>query len=457
MRGSPNLPSVNALTPVDFAGLLARGSGRAHLILESDDSGIYDDVLVAECLRNDLYDYQLEGGRAHYLHELADLAGVTDRLAAALVEALDGDDDYHIDYRFEMGAILAREGKPGLREAMWSAFERLVDRWSDTPRNSWPMTELALELVRLDGLPAVIRVCHQFGRLAAEGSDDCWDHDYLLSEARTVVAETAVDDALAQERAGDPLIDAYLRAVEAKPAKPAAGRDAMKSRSEMSWPEAREEIERLARTTNQSGIGWSQWGKRASDQDLAQAARALVDLPQDDPALLRSYVSIFGRRTFPLDPGALIALLDDPREKVAWSAANALEQIKHPSVRAAALRMAEQGQLRQRALDLLAANWEPGDEYIAERLLAGEDDRERLHSLGLGLGDVVKAHESTSLVPSLLLGYERTPCSLCRYGFVESLIRLAALPDELRAECLWDADSDTRKLVSPVGDGQLPA
>jgi hypothetical protein len=457
MRGSPNLPSVNAPTPAEFAGLLARGSGRAHLILEFDDSGMYDDVLVSECLRNDPYDYQLEGGRAHCLHELADLVGVTDRVAVALVEALDGDDDYHIDYRFEMGAILAREGKPGLREAMWSAFERLVDRWSDTPRNGWPMTELALELIRLDGLPAVIRVCHQLGRLAAEGSDYYWDHDYLLSEARTLAAETAVDDALARERVSDPLIDAYLEAVEAEPAKGDAGRDARKSRWEMSWPDVRKEIERLARTTNESGgMGWSQWGKRASDQDLAQAAQALVDLPRDDPSLLRPYVGIFGRRTFPLDPGTLIALLDDPRDRVAWFAANALEQITHPSVRAAALRMAEQGPLQQRALDLLAANWEPGDEHVAERLLSGEDDRERLHSLGLGLRDVLKAHESRSLVPSLLLGYERTPCSLCRYGFVGSLIRLASLPDELRAECLWDADTDTRKLVSPVGDGHLP-
>jgi hypothetical protein len=315
------------------------------------------------------------------------------------------------------------------------------------------MTELALELIRLDGLPAVFRVCHQLGRLAAEDTQYDGDHDYLLSEARTAAGPSAVDEALAQERLSDPLIDAYLRADKRGPAKATLDPDAQKRRWEMSWPEAREEIERLARTTNQSGAGWWQWGKRASDQDFALAAQALVDLTREETALLRTYVSIFAKRTFPLDPGTLIDLLDDPREKVAWFAANALEQIKHPSARAAALRMAEQGPLRQRALDLLAANWEPGDEHIAERLLFAEDDRETLHSLGLGLGDILKAHESTSLVPSLLLGYERTPCSLCRNGFVESLIHLDALPSELRAECLWDADVDTRKLVAPVEDG----
>lgn len=440
-------------TPAAFAGLLARGSGRAHLILASDRSGIYDDVLVAECLRNDPYDYQLEGGRAQYLHELAELAGVTDRVAAALVEALDADDDYHIDYRFDMGAILAREGKPGIRKAMWSAFERLVDRWSDTPRNSWPMTDLALSLIRLDGLPAVTRVCHQLGRLVAQNPDDGWHHDYLLPEARTALGETVVDEALALHRLSDPLIDAYLRAVETKPAKSPAGPDARNLRWGLSWEEARVEIERVARTTKETGAGWWKWGKEASNENFALAAQALVDLPRDDPALLRSYVSIFAKRPFPLDPETLIDLLGDPREHVAWFATNALEQIKHPSVRAAALRMAEQGPLQQRALDLLAANWEPGDERAAERLLAGEDDRERLHSLGLGLCDVLKAHESRSLVPALLLGYEKTPCSMCRGNFVESLIRLAALPGELRNECLWDADLDTRKLVSQLPEG----
>jgi hypothetical protein len=439
---------MNSPTPADFAGLLARGSGRAHLILESDHSGIYDDVLVAECLRNDPYDYQLEGGRAEYLHELAELAGVADRLAAAMVEALDSDDDYHIDYRFEMASILVRDGKPGLREAMWSAFERLVDRWSDTPRNSWPMTDLALELIRLDGLPAVIRVCHQLGRIALADSDYYWDHDYLLSDAREMPGGSAIDEALARERLSDPLIDAYLKAVAKEPAKSSASSDARKRRWELSWAEARDEIERVARTTTETGFGWWRWGQQASSENFALAARALVDLPRDDPALLRAYVSIFAKRPFPLDPGTLVELLDDPREKVAWFAANALEQIKHPSVRTAALRMAEQGPLRQRAIDLLATNWEPGDEEVVERLLAGEDDRERLHSLGLGLHDVVKAHESSSLVTALLLGYERTPCSMCRHGIVESLTRLAALPDELRAECLWDGDADTRSLVS---------
>jgi len=443
-----------AATPADFAGLLARGSGRAHLILESDHSGIYDDVLVAECLRNDPYDYQLEGGRAQYLHELAELAGVTDRVAAALVEALDADDDYHIDYRFEMGTILASEGKPGIREAMWSAFERLVDRWSDTPRNSWPMTDLALELIRLDGSPAVIRVCHQLGRIALADTDYHRDRDYLLSEAREMAGGSAIDEALAQERLSDPLIDAYLRAVATEPARSSAASDARKRRWALSWAEARDEIERVARTTRETGAGWWKWGKEASNEDFALAAQALVDLSHDDPALLRSYVSIFAERPFPLDPGTLIDLLDDPREHVAWFAANALEQIKHPSVRAAALRMAERGPLRQRALDLLAANWAPGDEHVAERLLASEDDRESLHALGLGLGDVVKVHESRTLVPALLLGYEKTPCSLCRHGFIETLIRLASLPDELRTECLWDADLDTRELVASPEQGQ---
>jgi hypothetical protein len=43
--------------------------------------------------------------------------------------------------------------------------------------------------------------------------------------------------------------------------------------------------------------------------------------------------------------------------------------------------------------------------------------------------------------------YEKGPCSVCREGVVKRLIERGALPDELRAECAGDANSDIRDLV----------
>jgi hypothetical protein len=431
----------------EFRDYLAKGLGRTHLILEEDRSGVYADAVVEACLLNEPYDYQCEGSRAQYLYELSELAGCTDRVVSALIQALDGDDDDHIDHRFEMAGLLAREGKPGVLEAMRAAFERLIDRWPTTDRNSWPADSLAESLISVGNLDGALFAFGQLGRLAL-ADPQYQDDDYLLSEARSAIGESNLDEALAGARTTDPRMDAYLKAVEKERPTHADSARPRHPLERMPWSDAQQAIERQVRGTGQTGFGWHQWGSRASDRDLELAAHALVDLPKDDVELLRAYLRVFFRRAFPLDPRPLIVLIGDPRDKVAWFAANALERVEHPAVREAALRMADRGPLQERAVDLLAANWEPGDERIVERLLQSECDRDRLHALGLGLLDVIEAHPLPALIPSLLLGYERTPCSLCRGGFVDALLSLDGLPDELRGECRWDTDQEIRDAVA---------
>lgn len=127
------------------------------------------------------------------------------------------------------------------------------------------------------------------------------------------------------------------------------------------------------------------------------AATALVDLPTNDLELLRPYLCVFHRRSFPLDPVPNIPLIDDPREKVAWFALNALERLRHAAVREAAVHITADGPLRECALDLLQRNWEPGDELIADELLRRAVRAETVHTAGWGVRDVVEAHSLQAL------------------------------------------------------------
>ena len=74
-------------------------------------------------------------------------------------------------------------------------------------------------------------------------------------------------------------------------------------------------------------------------------------------------------------------------------------------------------------------------------------DRNIYHIAGFNFRSIAKAHLTPQAAPSLLLLYENGPCSLCRRHCVELLLKLDALPTSLRAECRYDADEDTRKLV----------
>lgn len=434
--------------PAEFGGYLAKGLGRAHLVLEQGADASLADALLAACLTNPAFDKQVEGSRAAYLVELVRLADETDRLATSLADLLNGSpDDHDVEQRFELAGLLARDGMPGMREALYRGQEQVIDRWFTERPQVLPSSEPGRQIIALDGMGGALFVFGQLGRVAL-ADPEYWDGDELVREAQDGLDGDEADALLAEARAADSRVDAYLLAVERQVASMRDAGRPPRGWWDGPWSEARKAIEEQVRGTGQLGyIAWK-WGKKASGQQLALAAEALVSLPKDDLELLRPYLCVFKERPFPLDPDSLIPLIDDPREKVAWFALNALEKVQHPAVREAALRIAEHGPLRQRALDLLARNWEPGDERIAERLLRTEADPEVVHSVCNGLRDVIEGHASAALVPALLLGYDRTPCSLCREHFVTVLVRLDALPDALLSECRWDASEEIRRLVS---------
>jgi hypothetical protein len=422
---------------------LAKGLGRAHLLLAAEPSPAACETLVEACLTTTAYDPQVEGSRVPFLTELVRLAGIEAPLAGALGpalgEAAGPEHDAVLAQRWELAGWLAREGHAPLRAAMHAGLVSLVDRWLAERESVRPPCEPARQLVLL-GEPVIAFA--QLGRLVREGQ--WWFEEELLEEARAVVGPD-LDRVLVEARGHDADVAAYLGSVEHTSAAERGAPPAPRPRVEdMPWSEVRRAIEEDGRGWFQ----WSQWGKRASDADLAEAARALVQLDPADVDVLRSYLWVFGRRAVPLEPARLVACLDDSRDRVAWFAAKALEQVAHPAVRAAALRLAGGGPLREHALGLLAANWRPGDEAIAKRLLGSESDVHSIHTIGMSLRDVAKRHAGERLVPALLLGYERTPCAKCRGDFVEALLALGALPEELRRECRHDSWEETRRLVA---------
>ena len=430
----------------ELDGYLAKGLGRAHVVLEQGADASQREALVAACLRDDAM--PLEGSRAAYLLELVRLVGATADLASALADPLSDDpggDD--TEQRFELVGLLARDGVPGMREVLYRGQEQLVDRWLGEPVEWGPSTAPARHLIALDGIRGAAFAFGQLGRAALASGPFRADHE-LIDAAHDAIGAEQADAMLAEARANDPRVYAYLLAAEAVPA-PDDTR-LPKGWSDRPWVELWETIERRVRRTGRLAPFASRWGEKASEGELTLAAQALVDLPKDDLELLGAYLQVFQKRPFPLDPAALIALIDDPRPHVATLAIGALERISHPAVRAVSLRMADQGPHRQFALGLLARNWHPGDELIAESLMrASAGDRRAIHTLCNGLRDVIETHPSSpELVPSLRLAYELGPCSMCREHVVAALLRLEALPEDLRAECRWDANEETRRLVS---------
>ncbi|MGA2951192.1 MAG: hypothetical protein ABSD80_03045, partial [Caulobacteraceae bacterium] len=94
--------------PKEFSAALARGSGRAMILLrQARGDGSFKDALVRACICNQAYDPQCEEERSAYLARLIAATGHRDLCFAELAPSLSAaaDDDTDIPQVF---AVLAR-------------------------------------------------------------------------------------------------------------------------------------------------------------------------------------------------------------------------------------------------------------------------------------------------------------------------------------------------------------
>jgi hypothetical protein len=162
-----------------------------------------------------------------------------------------------------------------------------------------------------------------------------------------------------------------------------------------------------------------------------------------------SYLNIFTRRRFPLDIQILLRLTDVDHDRVGIAATMALSLITHPAVRELAFRLVDKlAPGRREAIELLSANFQPGDHAVALEWFKSEQDFDVKHAMGMDLEDFWKRHpQEDSEMPMLRDLYELGPCSFCREGTVRRLIELKGLTEEMRSECAYDANDEIRELV----------
>lgn len=196
-----------------------------------------------------------------------------------------------------------------------------------------------------------------------------------------------------------------------------------------------------------------QWGHKCTASDLRRAAADLST--QTDPIKLQSYLWIFSKRPFPLDPALLFPFTDHANPRIKGAAFGALEQLTHPSVRAFALNLIQTGINTDYAIALLEANFQPGDWPLIEELTSRSfADLDSQHRVQMHSKYIAKAHPGPESVRSLRNLYELGPCAFCRRQVVKLLMEHDALSDSMREECEYDSNFDTRRLIQ--GDQDEP-
>jgi hypothetical protein len=391
----------------------------------------FRDAILDACLHCYSYDIQCEGTRASYMYDLVGCLPDRDFYYNEVLKSLKGSgDDWDAAQRFHFAACLAFDGNEEAKRAMYDAYD---------PGPSMG-DNIAIDFLNLDGIKGLLFVADKIGALLMVKPEGI-DADYVLMKSLEICGEQATWNALREAGATTPSIEKY-RLAAAEASRRTGGPSQQPEIASLRYEQLLNVV-----PVNKPYLFWK-WGEQASDEELELAANGLIAAKDSKQRLV--HLRIFARRRFPLDVHAILTLADVEEDRMGFFALKALAHVAHPAVREFAFRLVDtHARWRGGVIDLLAQNFEQGDHGIVLRWFQEEEDRETLHSLGLDLIDFWERHpDAETAIPMLRALYEKGPCSFCREKAVSRLLERCALPDELRAECAWDANSGIRDLVA---------
>ena len=99
-------------------------------------------------------------------------------------------------------------------------------------------------------------------------------------------------------------------------------------------------------------------------------------------------------------------------------------------------------------LCMLIKNYQPEDEELILSMLDNVEITEENEDQWHGIDSAILDSYKMVPVSILLWMYESTLCSWCRKRLIEDLIELGDLTDNIKKDCMWDANLDIRELVT---------
>ena len=413
------------MTKANLEKWLRQGRGNAALYVQTKRAAEYRDALLDACTHNLCYDRQCEETRGYYL---ANLVGMTSRpkyFRDGVLGALRSEtNEFGPDDVVQMFG-LARHWKEG-RQALYDVFARRGFRSAGIG--------CAQYLVKMDGVDALLFTLQYFGRIAK--SEQAWQFQSLVSELEEKEGAEKAAGMLAEAAPGDRRLARLMKFV----------REAEEPEVKKAGPRASYESARRKVRGQQSRVtSLVVWARKTTAKELRLAADDFRK--EKDEGRLLQYMRIFGFRDFPGSYDKLIELTTRGNWRLSHAAANILAKIDAPELRAIGLELLASADRCDLGLTLLKGRGRPGDYPRIEAALRRKMDDGLYHSFGINVREYVASNFTREAVPCLLLVYEDGLCSMCRRSVVQKLIELDALPEYIREECQYDADSDTRQLV----------
>ena len=426
------------MTKKEFKEAMLRGLGRCVIAVRKEPEK-YRDIVLWACKRNFAYDAQSEGSRSWYTYTMANSYPDKETFISATAEALKKyrpNGSWDLLHLSEILMLFAMDGYEFARQALEEKYQEILTAMLSLKRRPNRIFHELSDLEQLGLTLAVdrtsfLRIAKDFGRLYQEKKYMC-DGDFAWFYS---------------SKGGQ-----YRKTMEA-----AARKDkniACFIKREQADIDAQEEHQKQRQTLSPetyTGVRLSRWLARKADKETVERY-ALAYREQKQPELRAEALSAFSCCSYPDDPQPIIKDTKSECEELQNAAWRALENIRHPAVRAFALNNIVNGVRTPENFALLATNYVPEDEEITEELLQElitKKDWDSFHAAGM---DIFRAFREGSGIPHpknlLPILYEYNPCSFCRESALVYISKHRMLTEEMLKECQFDSNDDIRKMAA---------
>lgn len=432
-----------------FRDDLHAGHGRAFLYVKQHGlSQVYEEVLHA-CLEHSAYDKQCEAYRSDWLHQLIMLAPEYEHLCDVLLDEYQRQDSEH--NLSQLSGIVLQMALSGNQAAAQILRQQVLQQefkadWTDFGCE---------ELVRLDGLSAIMQLLKRYASLlASTGELEFLPHDLftddedLRQQAYLQFAEIAHSDAeLAQ------LFQRLRPAVDTD-----ADVNTADTQAAACQPTTESQLAKILDDAKQ-GIGgypgqYARFGKRASQAELMQVL-AQLELSENDDERLR-LLWVFRRQPPPELSEKIWQLARAENRQLQQAAMCALSHQQTPAVRQLALELLQQtisAEVFDSVLTLLLHNLQQDDQALVSAQLQRLDAEiaaniDIRHHLAFSINKIAESNPEIKLADILNWAYQHTPCTICRHYLVVELLARQIYTKAMAEQDLYDADEDTRQLAA---------
>jgi hypothetical protein len=436
----------------EFASALRKGQGRAMLHVNQFGIENVKDLILEACLHNQAYDLQLESGRGDWLFEMFRDSPFYSEFREAILNAIEVETDFgslcqlcRLIYQ-----IAARGDGEAHQKLKAVVYHNAADSTSEA---DWLGVE---DLLSIEGAEGVVGLARIFGQRLIVNPEEFVDDTILHAEKHPEYLQVLSDFSQ-----NEPVINTYREYILERqqyfssitPQDKETQKQAHHERIRREYS-LQSIIEDARNEVGKYPGHYVSFGKHATGEELEEVYTCL--LGESSIPVRRRLLWVFRRAKLPRVDELLLDWANSDNGELRADAITALSQVSDPRIHQFAKMKMETSTLLSAdndAIGLFINNFESGDErLIRDALDRIQPNPEDAHSLGYSIRLLADQREDPSLANLLLWVYENTPCAFCRRQAAFWLDRTHQLPDELRFECQYDSDEDTRAFARGNGE-----